>query len=146
MSDLIFNVAKGSIASYARLPLANDSLIVVPIATAGIVDDNTMRDYTTLAALLAGASDEQTTLGRKTLANVTVTVDQANDRVDIDADDPVWTGATGGAISALVFCYKPDAASGDSDIVPLAKYDFVVTPNGGDITAQVPTAGFLRAS
>lgn len=147
MSDLVFNVAKGRIANYAALPATNDSIIVVPIMTTGIVADSVMSDYTSLSTLLAGASDEQTTMGRKTCANVTVTVDQANDRVDIDCDDITWTGATGAAISALVFVYVPDTtALNDANAVPLAKYDFVVTPNGGDITAQLPVGGFLRAS
>lgn len=106
-----------------------------------------MIDYADLATLLAGASNEQTTMGRKTAASVTVTVDNTNDRVDIDMADITWTAASGNAVGALVVCYDPDTTGGtDTDLIPISKHDFVVTPNGGDITGQVATAGFARAS
>lgn len=147
MADIVFNIAKGKMAYYASLPAANDALIVVPIQTTGIETDATLRDYANLSTLLAASNDEQTTMGRKTATTVTVTVDNTNDRVDIDMDDITWTAATGNAVSALVVCYDPDTTSGtDADLVLLSKHDFVVTPNGSDIVAQIATGGFLRAS
>lgn len=147
MADIQFNIAKGKLAYYAGLPATNDALIAVPLETTGLEADATLRDYDNLSLLLAGTSNEQTTMGRKTLAGVTVTVDDTNDRVDIDFTDPVWTAATGNACSALLICYDPDTTGGtDADIVPLTKHDFVVTPNGTDITGVVATAGFFRAS
>lgn len=147
MSDIVFNIAKGKIAYYGSLPATNDALIAVPIETTGIEADSVLRDYDNLSVLLAAASNEQTTMGRKTLASVTVTVDDTNDRVDVDAADVVWSSATGNAVSALVICYDPDTTGGtDADLVPLVKLDFVATPAGGDITAQFATGGFARAS
>lgn len=147
MADIVFNIAKGKAGYYATLPAANDALIAVPIETTGIVADATMRDYDDLATLLAGASNEQSTMGRKTLASVTSTVDDANDRLDADFADVTWTAATGNAISAVIICYDPDTTGGtDSSIIPLTKHDFVVTPDGSDIVLQVAAAGFYRAS
>ncbi len=147
MADIAFNIAKGKAAYLAGLTAANDALIAVPIETSGIVSDATMRDYDDLSTLLAGASNEQTTMGRKTLASVTVTVDDTNDWVMIDCADITWTAATGNAISALVICYDPDTTGGtDSDLIPLAKLDCVVTPAGGDITYQVASGGFYKAA
>lgn len=148
IANVIFNIAKGRIAYYGGLTGgANDALIVVPLESAGLVSDATMIDYADLATLLAGASNEQTTMGRKTAASVTVTVDNTNDRVDIDMADITWTAASGNAVGALVVCYDPDTTGGtDTDLIPISKHDFVVTPNGGDITGQVATAGFARAS
>lgn len=147
MADIVFNIAKGKMAYYASLPAANDALIVVPIQTTGIETDAVLRDYANLSTLLAASNDEQTTMGRKTATTVTVTVDNTNDRVDIDMDDITWTAATGNAVSALVVCYDPDTTTGtDADLVLLSKHDFVVTPNGSDIVAQIATGGFLRAS
>jgi hypothetical protein len=147
MANVIFNVAKGRIAALAALPQANDALIIVPLESAGLVSDATMIDYDTLAAVLAGPSNEQTTMGRLTASGVTVTVDDTNDRVDIDMTDPVWVAATGNAVGALVVCYDPDTTGGtDTDLIPLSKHDFVVTPNGGNITGQVAATGFQRAS
>lgn len=147
MSDICFNVSKGKVAQYASLPAANDALIAVPIQTSGIESDATLRDYTTLSALLAASNDEQTTMGRKTLASVTVTPDNTNDWVDVDCADITWTAATGNAISALVICYDPDTTTGtDADLIPLVKLDAVATPAGGDLTYTVATGGFYRAS
>ena len=147
MADTVFNIAKGKVAQLATLPAANDALIAVPIETTGIEADGTLQDYDTLSALLAGASNEQTTMGRKTLASVTVTVDDTNNRVDVDCADITWTAATGNAISAIVVCYDPDTTGGtDADLVPLVKLDAVATPAGGDITYQVASGGFFRAS
>ena len=115
MADLVFNIAKGKFAYYAGLPAAADALIAVPIETTGLEADETLKDYDTLSALLAGTSNEQTSnMTRKTLASVTVTVDDTPGAnwVNVDAADPVWTAATGNAISALVICYDPDTGTG----------------------------------
>lgn len=129
MANLVFNIALGRLAQYADLPAAADSLILVPFAAAGLPTDATMRDYATLAAVKAGAT-EQTALGRKTLNNVTVTVDNANDRVNIDCDDVSWTATSGAAIGAVVICYKPDTASTDAQTIPMTKHDVTMTPDG----------------
>jgi hypothetical protein len=147
MADLIFNVAKGKIAFFASLPAANDAIIVVPIEAAGLESDATLKDYHDLATLLAASNNEQTTMGRKTAAGVSATVDDANDRVDITASDVTWTAATGNAVGALLVCYDPDTTTGsDSDLVLLSKHDFAVTPGGGNVTAQIQSPGFQRAS
>ncbi|WP_354643874.1 hypothetical protein [Kitasatospora camelliae] len=145
MGNIVFNIALAKVAYYASLPAANDALIAVPIETSGIVSDATMRDYDDLSTLLAGASNEQTTMGRKTLASVTVTVDDTNDRVAVDCADITWTAATGNAISAIVICYDPDTTTGtDADLIPLTKHDFTITPDGSDVTATI--SDFFRAT
>ncbi|WP_432041415.1 hypothetical protein [Streptomyces cadmiisoli] len=146
MANIVFNVALGRLAHYASLPATNDALIMVPLEASGLVADSTMRDYDTLDAILAGASNEQTSnMTRKTLASVSVTVDDANDRVNIDAADVTWTGATGNAIGAVVVCYDPDTTGGtDADLIPLTKHDVTMTPDGSDFTLTI--ADFARAS
>lgn len=147
MTATIPNIAKGKVAYYAGLPAANDAIIAIPIETTGLEADGTLQDYDTVSALLAGASNEQTTMGRKTCASVTVTVDDTNNRVDVDCADIVWTAATGNAVSRLLFAYDPDTTGGtDADLIPLCIDDFVATPSGVDITYQVAALGFFRAS
>lgn len=147
MADLVLNIALGKVAYLAGLPATNDALIVVPLEATGLVADSVMKDYDDLSTLLAGATNEQTTLGRKTITAVTVTVDDTNDRVDADFADVTWTAATGNAIGALLVCYDGDTTAGtDTNIVPLTKHDFTVTPDGSDLVAQIATAGFYRAS
>jgi hypothetical protein len=138
VADLCFNAALGRLAYYASLPAANDALIAVPIETSGIVSDATMRDYADLQTLLAGASNEQSTMGRKTLSSVTVTVDNTNDRVALDSADITWTATAGNAISAVVICYDPDTTTGtDADLIPLTKHDVVMTPDGTNFSLTV---------
>ncbi len=145
MADLVFNVSKGKLAQYASLPAANDALIAIPIEAAGVEADAVIRDYDDVAAILAAATNEQTTMGRKTLGSVTVTVDDANDRVNIDCADIVWTGAAGNAISDILICYDPDTTTGtDSSLIPLTWHDFSATPDGSDLVATV--SDFARAS
>lgn len=145
MANVVLNTAKGMIGYYAGLPVTNDAIIAVPIETTGIVSDATMIDYDTLADLLAGASNEQTTLGRKTLASVTSTVDDTNDRRNMDSADITWTATAGNPISAVVFCYVPDnTAPSDATTIPLTKHDCVMTPDGTDFTLTV--ADWARSS
>lgn len=148
MADLVMNISLGRVAYYATLPAASDALIVVPLESSGIEADATLRDYDNLSALLGGTSNEQTTMGRKTVsASVTVTVDDTNNWVDVDMPDQVWTAASGNAVGALLVCYDGDTGAGtDANITPLTKHDFAVTPDGSDITATIATSGFYRAS
>ncbi len=157
MADLVFNVAKGSVAAYHNRvndnDPANSALIVVLLKTAAA--DSTLRDQDTLAAILAGGSTEAdfTNYARKTLTDSDIsaaTVDDANDRVDADIPDQTWTsagGASNNTLAKLLICYDSDTTAGtDSNIIPLTAHDFVVSTNGGDITAQIAAAGYFRAS
>jgi len=147
VADFVANIAKGKVKYYAELPATNDALIVVLLEATGLEADATLKDYDDLAALLAGSSNEQTTMGRKTITSATITVDDTNERVDIDIADQTWTAATGNAVGALLICYDPDTTTGtDSTLVPLTKHDFTITPDGSDVTAQINAAGFFRAS
>lgn len=145
MASFVFNIAKGRIAHYASLPAASDALIAIPIEASGVEADSVLVDYDTVSALLAAATNEQSTMGRKTLSSVTVTVDDSNDRVALDCADITWAAAGGNAISDILICYDPDTGTGtDVDLVPLSWHDFSATPDGSDITATV--ADFARAT
>lgn len=146
-APLVMNIAKGALAHYARLTQANDALIAIPLELTGIEADSVLEDYDTVAALLAGATNEQTTMGRKTMTGVAVTVDDTNNRVDVDADDVVFPGATGNDTSRILLALDPDTTGGtDSDLIPLFLDVFTTDPSGGDITYQVAASGFFRAS
>jgi hypothetical protein len=145
VADFVFNISKGKGAYYGGLPAASDGLIVIPIEASGVESDATLKDYDDVATLLAAANNEQSTMGRKTVTSVTVTVDDTNDRVDVDFADQVWTAATGNAISDLLIAYDPDTGAGtDSSLVPISFHDFAITPDGSDVTAGVSV--FYRAS
>lgn len=146
MGNGVFNIAKGKIAYYGSLPATNDALIAVPLEASGLVADSVMKDYDDLGSITAGASNEQTTMGRKTLSNVTVTVDDSGDKVDIDCDDFSWTAAAGNPVGKIVICYDGDTTTGtDSNIIPISYHDFTVTPDGNDINVTVASGGFASA-
>lgn len=148
MTDTVFNIAKGKIVYYAGLPASNDALILIPLETSGLESDATIQDYDTVAAVLAAATNEQTTMGRKTVtASITVNTDDTNNRNEVDFPDPTWPSATGNAVSRLLVAYDPDTTGGsDTDLIPLVLLDFVATPAGGDLTYSVNVNGFFRAA
>jgi hypothetical protein len=152
MANGVFNIAKGRAAYYATLPGANDALIVVLLKASGLEADDTLNNYDTLSALLAAANDEGdfTNYTRKTLASVTVTVDDTNNRADVDAADITYTaagGASNNSIGKAIVCYDPDTTGGtDADIIPLTYHDMVFTTDGTDQQITIPTDGFYRAA
>lgn len=145
MATITFNIALGKLAYYASLPAANDALVMVPLESSGLETDAVLRDKHDLAAVVAGTTNEQTTVGRKTLASVTATVDDTNDRVALDAADVTWTAPTGNAIGAVVIGYVPDTtAPSDSAVIPLTKHDLTWSPDGNTFVLAI--ADFFRAS
>lgn len=153
MANIVFNIAKGRVVEYYNRVENNDptnsALILVPIETSGLEADATLIDADTLAALLAGTTNEQTTMGRKTLTDADLAAlpapDNTNDRYEVSLPTVTWTAATGNAISKIAVCYDPDTTGGtDANIIPLTMFDFVQTPSGGDI--QMTGGAFFRAA
>ena len=153
MANIVFNIAKGRVVEYYNRVKGNDpansAIILVPIETSGLEADSTLIDVDTLTALVAGATNEQTTMGRKTLTDAELATlpapDDTNDRYEVSLPTVTWTAASGNAISKIAVCYDPDTTGGtDSNIIPLTMFDFAQTPSGADI--QMTTGVFFRAS
>ncbi len=142
MADFVFNIAKGAVAEKVRDGASNLIALLLVVAEA----DSTMKDYDTVAALLAGTPNEASdaSYARKTGITGTVTVDDTNDRVDVDIPDQTWAALAGAAITDLIIAYQESAS--DAGRIPLVCLDFAVTPDGSDVTAQLNAAGFYRAS
>lgn len=146
MADLVFNIAKGAIAEKIR-DGANLGILIMKAKEA----DATLVDRATITALLAAAGNTEadaTNYVRKTVSNgsVTLTVDNVNDRVDVDIPDQTWTvlgGATNNTTVKLVI-YEDTGA--DATRVPLVALDFAITTDGTDVTAVIAAAGFARAA
>jgi hypothetical protein len=150
MANFVFNIAKGrAVELYNRVDIndpGTSTITVVVIEAAGLETQANLEDSLTLAEVIDGTTNEQTTMGRKSLTDTDLaafTNDTTNNRNDLDLPDQTWTGATGNAVGALVICYNPTAGA-DTTIIPLSHHDFAVTPDGSDITAQI--AVFFRAS
>ena len=159
MANLVFNISLGRVTElYNRVDL-NDptasTLVVIVLATTGIEADSVLRDMDTVAALVAGATNEVTNSGyaRKVLADadlVAFAPDDTNDRVDLDIPDQTWTAvAAGDGWNDIVICYCAAAdttTANNAGIVPMTLHDFQLVPDGSDITAQIAATGFYRAS
>jgi hypothetical protein len=148
VAALIPNIAKGRVAHLASLPAANDALVWV-LFTGTETDDN-LRDADTLAAVIATAVNEATFAGyaRLTATGVTVTVDDPNNWVDVDATDPAWSPTAAQALTRIGLFYDPDTTTGtDADLIPLFIDDYALTtPTSGSVAYQVPAGGFYRAT
>lgn len=158
MANEVFNRAKGRVTEWVERVNANDptnSIIVWDLlATTGLEADTVLRDKDDFAGLVSGTTNFATGTGwaRKTqdqTAGLTVTYDDTNDRVDVDSPDLTWTAVADAAddVSKLVSGYDSDSAAGtDANILPATSHDFVIQPDGSDVTAQIPSPGFYRAA
>lgn len=153
MANIVFNIAKGRVAELYNRVKSNDptnsAIILVPIETSGLESDATLIDKDDLAAVLSGTTNEQTTMGRKTLTDSDLAAfpapNDTSDYMSLNLPSVTWTAATGNAISKILVCYDSDTTAGtDSNIIPMTMFDFSATPSGLDITM---TGGeFFRAS
>ena len=142
MADVVANIAKGRILRYAGLLEASDGLVAIPLEAAGLPSDDVLQDYDTVADLLAGAANEQTSMGRVAVTGVVVAVNDTANSASFDVNDMSWPLATGNPVGKLVIAYDPDTTAGtDSSLIPLTYHDFAVTPDGTDIVARVHTDG-----
>ena len=157
MANFVYNIALGRVAEfYNRVKTddpINSALVIVVLSQTGIETDAVLKDKDTLADVLAGTTDEVTNAGyaRKILTEANIVAfapDDVNDRVDLTIPNQTWTAvAAGSNWSDLVICYDNDTTTGtDANIIPLTQHDFILTPDGSDITAQVSSSGFYRAS
>jgi len=156
MGNFVFNIAKGRVAElYNRVDTndpANSALVVIVWNTG--TGDATLLDLDTVAAIEGDAGTAEvgnTGYSRKVLTDTDIVAfapDDTNDRVDLDIPDQTWSAVGAGtAWTDLSIDYDNDTTGGtDANIVPLTWHDFAVTPNGGDITAQIDAAGFFRAA
>jgi hypothetical protein len=153
VADFVFNTVKGEFKTLAALPAAADALVVSMIETTGLEAEATLKDHDDLLALYAGTSNEPAggTYVRKTVTSgITITVDDTNERVDIDMPDITWTALTttgNNPVSRVVVSYDGDTGAGtDANIRPCTGHDFAFTPDGTDVVGVVATLGFYRAA
>lgn len=150
MADLVANIAKGRHIHYASVVEAganDEGLVLILLAASGLVDDDTLQDYDTVAAMLAGPSSELSGTGyeRRVLSNVTVTVDDTGNTASFTADpeDYTITGSSPQAGKAVI-AFDPDTTGGDdTDLVPLVLLDCAVTFDDGVKVTLTPHADGL---
>jgi len=156
MAASIFNISKGRWGEfYYRVKNndgANSAIIVLALATSGLESDATLLDTDSVSAMLSGTTAEvtNTNYARKTLTDSDLSAfaaDDSNDRVQLGLPDQEWNlvGA-GDDWSKIVVAYDPDTTAGnDSSVIPMSLHDFVVSPDGSNITVRF-TSDWARAA
>ena len=148
MADGVFNIAKGAVAEKARDDAARFTVLLLKVneTEADLIDHNDV------AAMLAASNTEAdfTNYERKVNLTATLTVDDTNNRAEVDLSDLTWTAAGNGSnntLTKLIVCYEePGSPTEDAALTPLTHHDFTPTTDGSDITAQFNASGFFRAS
>jgi hypothetical protein len=142
MANIVFNIVKGRVVELYNRVKSNDpsasALVLIPIESAGLESDATLIDADTVAAVLAGATNEQATMGRKVLTDAELDAlpapDDGNDRYDLSLPEVTWTEATGDGVAKILVAYDPDTAGGDdTNLIPLTLFDAAITPDGNDV-------------
>ena len=153
MANIVFNIAKGRVVEYYNRVENNDpstsALVLTPIETSGLEADAALIDSDTVAEVVDGATNKQTTMGEKVLTDTELAAlpapDDTNDRYEVSLPQVTWTAATGNAISKILVSYRPNTGSpSDATDIPLCMFDAVATPDGNDLVLQ--TGVFFRAS
>lgn len=146
MADAIFNIVKGAFVEKFRDAAANGILMLLQANEA----EATLIDRDTLALMLAEAGTTEadaTNYARKTALTGTITVDDTNDRVDVDLADQTFAslgGAVNNTLTKAVVAYEESPS--DAGRIPLSHHDAALTTNGGPVTVQFNIAGFGRAA
>lgn len=155
MANLIFNRGLGRATQlYDNIDSnnpANSAFVVIVFNSTAT--DATIKDLDDVAAIEADANTAEVTnsgYARKVLTDADLVAwapDDTNDRVDLDIPDQTWTAvAAGSGWTDICIAYDNDTTTGtDSALIPITWHDFVVTPSGTDIVAQIAAAGFFRA-
>lgn len=145
MADFVFNQALGRVAEKAA---DGATLKLLVLKAAGT--DAALKDLDTVSAVLAEGSTTEadfTNYARATLANVNVTVTDADDDVIVDCDDVTFSSAGGASnnttTDAIIY---EDVDGTDANAIPLVQLDAVFTTDGNDVTLQFNTNGFYSAS
>lgn len=162
MGNFVFNVARGRAVEFHRRVDANDpansALVVVVLAEAGLESDDVLRDYDTLAQILAATNAEVTNAGyaRKVLTDTDLsppTIDDGLDRVVLSHSTLTWTSVgSGDSWRKIVYCYDADTTSGtDADLIPVTAHDMLingaaVVPSGADILWSVPNGYYVSSA
>lgn len=154
MGNFTFNIAKGrTVELYNRVndnDPANSALILLVLAETGLESDDVLKDYDTVSAVLAGASNEVTNTGyaRITLTDTALsapTVDDATDIVTLTFATQTTASITAGdSWRKLIIAYDPDTTAGtDTTLVPMYGFDLLinsaaVVPVGAALIISLP--------
>ncbi|MEO0629344.1 MAG: hypothetical protein AAFY46_01285 [Planctomycetota bacterium] len=139
-----YNHAKHLLATGA-LNLATADLRVALVMTNTTAD--TELDVTSLAGFSTLDEMDGANYARQAFAGEALTKDAANNRTELDADDPVFASLGAGTrqvAGALVYQHVDGTPAND---IPIAYYNgggYPFDATGSDVTCQIDAQGFLQ--
>lgn len=138
MADVVYNSAKRDIMN-GSINLSSDTLKVMLVTNAYTpnVDTHTKRSDITNEVSGTGY-----TAGGATLANKTVTVDNAANQGVFDADDLVWPNASITARGAVLYKSRGGAANAD-ELIRYFDFGVDITSTAANFTMTFDAAGIL---
>lgn len=155
MAGFSFNVALGREVEFHNRVDGNDpansALVLVVLSSTALDIDATLKDYDTLAAILA-VNDEADNVGYARIVITDAglapyTVDDTDDSITLPLADQTTAAITAGdSWAKLLICYDSDTTAGtDANIVPVKAFDIrdqttgsYLVPSGGTITHSFP--------
>jgi len=154
MADQMFNAALGRTTQVIdnveqNSPAAAVVRLFAFVITAADDDVDNQTTITNLEALASSAEATNTNYANQSweAADITITVNNTTNLVDIDSTDVTFTGISAGSNwTDVVTVYDADGTDTDTTNLLQTLHDAVVTPNGGDITIQFAAAGWYRAT
>jgi len=138
--------AKGRWAEKCLLPLGTDAILIVPLQSASIPSDTTLRNCANLGAVFTAGALEATftnyTRLALTSAAITVTSNTGTFVQSVSFATQVWSaagGALNNTLAAIVYAYRPTSSTPDSGCLVLGTVAYAGTTTGGALTATLGT-------
>lgn len=146
----VFNIAKGSWAYLTQLPLGTDALEIMLLKTTVVVDA-TMKDYATVAAILAANTECTFTNYARLVVNSGITVATSNTTDNTTTTMSTWSwlsagGASNDAIVALIVSYRKTSSATDAQKIPLWYYPEATTTSGSNLATTFTGSGGALAA
>lgn len=148
MTDIAFNIAKGREVEFYERVNASDptnAVLVLVVLKTGSAGIEGLRDFDTLAAILAGGYTEvtNTNYARIVLDDTDLAAwspDDTNNRIDLGLGIQSWANpAAGDNWDIGVVAYDPDSTGGtDSAIIPITAHELrengiAIVPSGAAV-------------
>lgn len=152
MADFVFNISLGRVVQYALNVQDNDpaaSIFRMHAWVTSAADDlmNNADTVTELEAVTGVTEATPYTNQIMTDTDITVTVDDTANDVEVDSNDVTFTAVSAQtAWDTVSISYNDAGDDNDSNSLLQTSHLFDVTPNGGDITAQFGANGWFGAS
>lgn len=144
--SLVNTYAKGRFIEKCMLPLGTDHILLVPLQSASIPSDTTLRNCANLAAVFTAGALEATfsNYSRISLSSsaITITTNTGAFTQAASFATQVWAaagGAVNNTLAALVLAYQPTTGTADSGCLVLATLAYAGSTTGGALTAVLGT-------